>query len=33
MKVEDILEQAKIFRLLGSEYENSIMLAMEVYYE
>ena len=33
MKVETIKEQAKIFELLGADYETSIILAMEVYYE
>ena len=33
MNIEKIKEQAKIFELLGADYETSIILAMEVYYE
>lgn len=30
MKVEQVEEQAKIFELLGADYEDSIILAIEV---
>ncbi len=33
MNIEEIKEQVKIFELLGANYEDSIILAMEVYYE
>ena len=30
MNIEEIKEQAKIFELLGANYEDSIILAIEV---